>query len=124
MTTKEHKGDGTPMIIGCAIKVSASLGCGFLERVYEAALIHELQKAGLRPRSQVAFAVRYDGMVVGDYRADLVIDDRIIIEIKAARAIDPTHQAQLLNYLRASGLRIGLILNFGTPRLGIKRMVI
>ncbi|HSP99739.1 MAG TPA: GxxExxY protein [Candidatus Dormibacteraeota bacterium] len=124
MTTKEHKGDGTPMIIGCAIKVSASLGSGFLERVYEAALMHELQKAGLRAESQVAFAVRYDGVVVGEYRADLVVDDRIVVEVKAAKAIDPAHQAQPLNYLRASGLRIGLILNFGTPRLGIKRMVI
>ena len=112
------------MIIGCAIKVSASLGSGFLERVYEAALMHELQKAGLRAESQVAFAVRYDGVVVGEYRADLVVDDRIVVEVKAAKAIGPAHQAQLLNYLRASGLRIGLILNFGTPRLGIKRMVI
>ena len=124
MTTKEHKSDGTSTIIGCAIKVSASLGCGFLERVYEAALMHELQKAGIRAEAQVAFAVRYDGVVVGEYRADLVVDDRIVIEVKAAKAIDPAHQAQLLNYLRASGLRLGLILNFGTPRLGIKRMVI
>jgi GxxExxY protein len=124
MTTNEHKGDGTPIVIGCAMRVSAALGCGFLERVYERALILELGKAGLDARSQVPFAVHYHDMVVGEYRADLVVEERILVEVKAAKTIDPAHQAQLLNYLKASKLRIGLILNFGTPRLGIKRMVI
>jgi len=123
MTTKEHKGDGTFDVIGCAIRVSDALGCGFLERVYEAALLHELRKSGLDVASQVAFAVRYDGIVVGEYRADLVVEGRIVIEVKSTKAIDPTHEAQLLNYLKASGLPIGLILNFGTPHLGIRRMV-
>ena len=124
MATKGHKGDGTPAIIGCAINVSTALGCGFLERVYEAALVVELGRAGIAVRSQVPFAVRYDSVVVGEYRADLVVAEEVLVEIKAAKSIDPAHQAQLLNYLRASRPRLGLILNFGTPRLGIKRMVI
>ena len=123
MTTKPHEGDGTFDVIGCAIRVSDALGCGFLERVYETALLHELRKCGFDAAAQVAFAVRYDGIVVGEYRADLVVGNRIIVEVKSAKAIDPTHEAQLLNYLKASGLPIGLIFNFGTPHLGIRRMV-
>ena len=123
MTTKEHKGDGTFDVIGCAIRVSDGLGCGFLERIYETALRHELGKAGLHAQSQVAFVVRYDGIVVGEYRADLVVERRIVVEVKATKAIDTAHEAQLLNYLKASGLPVGLILNFGTPHLGIRRMV-
>ena len=113
----------TRLTIGCAMRVSRSLGCGFLERVYEAALAHDLRKAGLPVEVQRPFSVVYDGVVVGEYRADLIVGRRVIVEIKASRTIDPAHVAQLLNYLRASGLRTGLILNFGTPRLGIKRIV-
>ena len=119
----ERSLDTTGRIIGCAIRVSGALGCGFLEKLYEAALAHELRKAGFAVAQQRPFSVFYDGIVVGEYRADLVVDESVILEVKAAKAIDPTHEAQLLNYLRAAGLRMGLILNFGTPRLGIKRMV-
>ena len=113
----------TGKIIGCAIRVSDALGCGFLEKLYELALAHELRKAGLSVAHQHPFSVLYDGIVVGEYRADLVVDGSVIVEVKAAKAIVPVHEAQLLNYLKASRRRLGLILNFGTARLGIKRMV-
>ena len=125
MTTDTHRANSetTGQIIGCAIRISHALGCGFLEKLYEAALAHELRKTGFQLTQQRPFAVVYDGIVVGVYRADLVVDESVIVEVKAAKAIDPVHEAQLLNYLKATGLKIGLILNFGTPRLGIRRMV-
>lgn len=110
-------------MIGCAITVSNTLGAGFLEKVYENALVHEIRKAGVQVKQQQAMVVRYDGVVVGEYTADLVVEGVALVELKAAKAIDPIHEAQLLNYLKATGLRVGLILNFGTPRLGIKRMM-
>ena len=113
----------TGRIIGCAIKVSDALGCGFLEKVYELALTHELRKVGFTIAQQQPFSVIYDGIVVGEYRADLLVNNSVIVEVKAVRAIDTVHEAQLLNYLKATRLRVGLILNFGTPRLGIRRMV-
>lgn len=113
----------TEAIIGCAMKVSNTLGVGFLEKVYENALVVELRKSGLVAEQQRCIAVTYEGIIVGDYIADIVVDGRVIIEVKAAKAIDEIHQAQLLNYLKATGVKIGLILNFGTPRLGIKRMI-
>jgi len=113
----------TGRIIGCAISVSDVLGCGFLERVYESALAHELTKAGFAIETQSPFSVRYDGIVVGEFRADLIVDRAVIVEVKAAKAIDLAHQSQALNYMKATGLKVGLILNFGTPRLGIKRLI-
>ncbi len=115
--------DVTARIIGAAFRISCTLGAGFLEKVYENALVHELRKAGLVVEAQRAFSVTYDSVVIGEYRADLVVSEQVIVEIKAARAIDVTHIAQLVNYLRATRRRVGLILNFGTPRLGIKRVV-
>jgi len=125
MTTDGHRvgSEVTGRIIGCAIKVSDALGCGFLEKVYELALTHELRKVGFTIAQQQPFSVIYDGIVVGEYRADLLVNNSVIVEVKAVRAIDTVHEAQLLNYLKATRLRVGLILNFGTPRLGIRRMV-
>ena len=114
----------TERIIGCAYTLQNALGVGFLEKVYENALAHELRKAGLRVEQQKPLRVMYDGVVVGEYAADLVVDDSIIVELKAAKAIDEIHEAQMLNYLKATGVKVGLILNFGTPRLGIKRMIL
>lgn len=114
----------TGSIINCAMKVSNTLGAGFLEKVYENALAVELKKAGLKIEQQKKVSVKYDGVVVGDYTADIIVNDSVLLELKAARIIDEIHQAQLLNYLKATGLRLGLILNFGTPKLGIKRMVL
>jgi GxxExxY protein len=110
-------------IIGCALTVLHALGTGFLEKVYENALLHELRKAGLVVSQQHRMVVRYDGVVVGEYSVDLLVEDIIIVEMKAARAIDAIHLAQGLNYLKASGLHLCLILNFGRPRLEIKRVV-
>lgn len=114
----------TQIIIGCAMVVSNKLGVGFLEKVYENALVIELKRAGLQVDQQQPTPVMYDSVVVGDYLADVVVSREVILELKAAKAIDEIHQAQLLNYLKATGLRVGLILNFGTPKLGIKRMVL
>jgi GxxExxY protein len=114
----------TRCIIGCAMTVSNKLGAGFLEKIYENALAIELRKAGLKVEQQKPLAVFYDGILVGEYFADVIVNGVVLLELKAAKAMDENHQAQLLNYLKATGFHIGLILNFGTPRLGIKRMVL
>ncbi len=114
----------TERVIGCAMSVSNSLGAGFLEKVYENALMIELQRSGLEALAQQSLKVRYRGIVVGDYCADIVVNGCVLLELKAAKNIDENHQAQLLNYLKTTGLKVGLILNFGTPRLGIKRMIL
>ena len=111
-------------IIGCALTVLHTLGTGFLEKVYENALVHELRKAGLAVSPQHRMVVRYDGIVVGDYAVDLCVEHIILVELKAARAIDEIHRAQCLNYLKATGLHLCLLLNFGKPRLEIKRIVL
>ena len=113
----------TGVVIGCAMRVSNTLGVGFLEKVYENAMVHELRKAGVSAAQQHPLKVFYDGILVGEYAADLLVEGVVIVELKAAKAIDPAHQAQLLNYLKATGLKVGLILDFGTPQLGIKRMI-
>jgi GxxExxY protein len=116
-------GPATETVISCAIQVSNTLGVGYLEKVYENALAHEINKRGLPARQQYPVKVMYDGTVVGDYVVDLLVDGAIIVELKAAKAIDSIHEAQVLNYLKATGLKVGLILNFGTPRLGIRRLL-
>ena len=110
-------------IIGCAFKVYNILGCGFLEKVYENSLAHELRKESLSVDQQKPIKVIYDGIVVGEYIADLLVESVIILELKALKEIDNIHEAQLLNYLKATGLKLGLILNFGQPKLQIRRMV-
>ncbi|HWP41614.1 MAG TPA: GxxExxY protein [Blastocatellia bacterium] len=114
----------TRRIIGCAMKVSNDLGVGFLEKVYVNALMIELQKAGLFAEQQKRIAVLYDGIIVGEYTADILVENKVEVELKVAKGIDEMHMAQLLNYLKATGMRIGLIINFGTPKLGIRRMVL
>ncbi len=113
----------TERIIGSAYTVSNALGVGFLEKVYENALTHELRKAGLKVAQQYPIQVRYDGVVVGDYAVDLLVEDQVIVELKVAKALDDVHLAQCLNYLKATTLRIGLLLNFGKPRVEVKRVV-
>lgn len=109
-------------IIGCAFAVSNGLGSGFLEKVYENALVHELRKAGLSVAQQHAMIVRYDGVVVGEYVADLLVESLVLVELKHARSIDDVHMAQCLNYLKATGLQLCLLLNFGKPRVEIRRI--
>jgi len=100
------------------------LGAGFLEKVYENTLAIELRKADLEVEQQKKINVKCEGDVVGDYIADFVVNKSVLLEIKETKSIDKVHQAQLLNYLKATGLRVGLILNFGASRLGIKRVVL
>ncbi|HOD47499.1 MAG TPA: GxxExxY protein [Opitutaceae bacterium] len=113
----------TQRIIGSAFTVYNTLGYGFLEKVYENALVHELRKAGLHITQQKPFPVFYDGINVGDYVADLLVGDSLIIELKSAKAIDDSHIAQCLNYLKAARLRHGLLLNFGPQRVEIRRLI-
>ena len=108
-------------IIGRAFQVSNTLGCGFLEKVYENALVHELRKNGLQVKQQEPIKVYYDGVVVGEYFADLLVADTIIVELKATKDISDAFAAQCLNYLKATGLPLCLLLNFGKPRVEIKR---
>jgi GxxExxY protein len=111
-------------IIGCALTVLHTLGTGFLEKIYENALVHELRKSGLAVSQQHPVVVRYNGIVVGEYAVDLLVEDIVLIELKIAKAIDEIHRAQCLNYLKATGLHLCLLLNFGEPRLEIKRIVL
>jgi GxxExxY protein len=113
----------TEKILAAAFTVQNVLGSGFLEKVYENAMALQLQRMGLQVEQQKSIQVRYDGVVVGDYVADLVIEGRVIVEFKASSQLDPVHEAQLLNYLKATGVRVGLLLNFGRPKLQYRRLV-
>ena len=114
----------TGRIIGCGLTVLHTLGTGFLEKIYENALVHELRKSGLAVSQQHPIVVRYDGVVVGEYTVDLVVERSILVELKVAKAIDDIHRAQCLNYLKATGFHLCLLLNFGKPRLEIKRIIL
>ncbi len=112
----------TEVVIGLVFKVANTLGSGFLEKVYENALAIELQITGLAFEHQVPITVSYQNQVVGSYIADLVIEGRLLIELKACRALEDAHTAQCLNYLKAMGLPTCLLVNFGTPKPQIKRL--
>ncbi len=103
--------------------MSNTLGCGFLEKVYENALVLELRQAGLSVAQQQSIQVKYGGSVVGDYVADLLIEEKVLIELKAAKAQDDIHVAQCLNYLKATGHAVCLLVNFGKPKAEIRRIV-
>ncbi|MCA9962918.1 MAG: GxxExxY protein [Anaerolineales bacterium] len=112
-TELKHK-DITDIILRVFFKeVYHNLGYGFLEKIYENAMLYELQRAGLMVEQQRKIDVFYDGVVMGEYFADLVVEDKIIIELKATSRLLPQHEAQLLNYLRATHFEVGLLLNFG-----------
>ena len=121
--TKDELDAVSEKIIGAAYKVSNTLGAGFLEKVYENALAHQLRKDGMRIEQQRPIKVYYDDVVVGEYFADLIVAGAVIVELKAAKRIEDIHLAQTLNYLKATGLTLGLILNFGKPKVEIKRVV-
>jgi GxxExxY protein len=114
----------TEKIIGCAFTVSNVLGSGFLEKVYENALVHDLRKNGLEVKQQQAIIIKYDNVVVGEYVADLLVENQILVELKACKALEDIHFAQCINYLKATGLRICLLLNFGTPKIQVKRIIV
>jgi GxxExxY protein len=113
----------TQKIIQCAFQVSNILGAGFLEKVYENSLAHELRKAGVRVEQQAGINVSYDGQVVGEYVADLLVEQAVLVELKAVKELDEIHAAQCMNYLRATGLLICLLINFGKPKVEIRRIV-
>lgn len=103
----------TEQIIACAFKVHQVLGAGFMEKVYENAMLIELQKCGIRVKQQAPIAVTYENQHVGEYFADLLVEDKVICELKAAQMLMPEHEMQLVNYLAATGINTGLLLNFG-----------
>ena len=113
----------TERIIGCAFNVSNTLGCGFLEKVYENSLMIELTKNGLEAKQQVPIEVTYDGFIVGDYTADILVEDKVILELKAVKELDDIHFAQCINYLKGTNLYVCLLLNFAKTRLEIKRLI-
>lgn len=110
-------------VIGCAFAVSNTLGVGFLEKVYENALAHELRKSGLMIAQQHPVTVIYDEVAVGNYTVDLLVEQSVMVELKAVASLDISHRAQCLNYLAATGVQLCLLLNFGRPRIEIKRFV-
>jgi GxxExxY protein len=111
----------TERIIACVYRVSSTLGSGFLEKVYENALAIEFRLNGLKVQQQHPIRVVYNGQPVGDFAADLLVEDCVVVELKSARALDDVHSAQCLNYLKATGLRVCLLVNFGKPRAEEKR---
>jgi len=113
----------TEMIIGCAYRVYNNMGFGFLESVYEKCLLIEMRKAGLDAETQKPVTVYYDGEVVGEFVADMIVNEAVIIELKSVRRIIKAHEIQLVNYLVATGKPVGLILNFGEVKVEIKRKV-
>jgi GxxExxY protein len=118
----EHE-DITEKIIGAAYKVYNTLGSGYLESVYEHCMLIELEKAGLQTESQKSIRVYYDGHIVGNFMADLIVEDCIIVELKVVYQLSKMHEAQLVNYLVSTGKDIGLLINFGAEKVQIKRKV-
>ena len=110
-------------IIGCSYKIANSLGSGFLEKVYENAMVIELKKQELIVEQQKSLQVFYEKKIVGEYFCDLFVENEIIVELKTAKIISDVHTAQLLNYLKACKKRVGLIINFANPKVEIKRVL-
>ena len=111
----------TETVIGCAMKVHRALGTGFLESVYANALAHELGKAGINYQRETPINVVYDNIVVGEFRSDFQIENQLIIELKAVESLLPVHEVQVVNYLTATNLDVGLLINFGSSSLQFKR---
>jgi GxxExxY protein len=120
-----HK-DLTEQIIGCAIKVHRALKAGFVESIYENALAHELNTAGLKVAQQMTYPVYYEGVLVGEHRADMVVEGMVVVELKAVSELTPQHVSQVMSTLKAANLRLGLLMNFHEARLvnGLRRVII
>lgn len=116
----------TEKIIGCAIEVHKTLGPGLLESIYEKALCYELEQKGLRFKTQVMIPIVYKGSSLGEHRIDLIVEDSIIVELKAVDKVMPVYEAQLLSYLRLTNMKLGLLINFNVEELkrGVKRMIL
>jgi GxxExxY protein len=121
MIVLKHK-ELSEKIISAAYNVHKELGYGFVEKVYKNALVIELGEAGIKCAVEVPLKVLYHGQTVGDYYADMIIDDKIIVEVKAVSDLEPIHEVQLVNYLKATGLHVGLLINFGQS-VKVKRRV-
>jgi GxxExxY protein len=109
-------------VIGCAFTVLNALDPGFLEKIYENALTHEMRKRGLMVEQQRAVSVHYDGIIVGDYFTDIIVENRLIVELKVVQSIHDSHRAQCIIYLKATGLKLALLLNFSRLKLEIERV--
>ncbi len=118
----KHK-ELTEKIIGCAYRVYNAMGFGFLESVYEKCLLIELKKAGLKAQAQQPTTVFYEGEVVGQFIADIIVEDLVIVELKSVRQLAIAHEVQLVNYLTATHKDVGLLINFGENKVEIKRKV-
>ena len=118
-----EKEEITEKIIGCAFIVYNKMGSGFLESVYERCLLIELKKSGLCAKSQQTINVRYDNQIVGEFTADIIVENSIIVELKAVSQLTKIHETQLVNYLVSTGLDIGLLINFGAENVQVKRKV-
>ncbi len=112
----------TEKIIGCAFRVANGLGPGYIESVYHKAMMHELTKLGLKAESKKPLTAIYDGVVVGEFEPDILVEDEVILELKAIKALDEFFTAKCLNYLTTTGLKRSLLINFDTPRIQIKRI--
>jgi len=112
----------TAKIIEACFEVSNELGAGFLESVYQNALVVALKQKGLQARMQVPLTVKFRAVEVGQFFADILVEDKVIVELKAVSALTPEHQAQVINYLKASEIEVGLLVNFGRPRIEMKRL--
>ncbi len=126
MNTNEEKivyKDLSYKIVGLAMEAHSKLGYGFLEKVYENAMMVLFLREGIHAKQQAPITVFFDGEVVGDYYADILVEDKIILELKAIEKITDVHRAQTLNYLKATGLRLALLINFGKQRLKYERFV-
>ncbi len=113
----------TGKILESAFAVHNALGAGFLERVYSNAVVVEFHRNNVECQQQAQLKVKYRDIIVGDYAADLLVAGRVLLELKACSSLDPNHAAQIMNYLRASGIKVGLLLNFGRPKLEYRRFV-
>src|ERR1700675_1174854 len=118
------EGELTEKILGAAFKVQNKLGAGFLEKVYQNALSFELQRSCLLVEPQKVFPLKYEDVIVGEYQADLVVAGKVIVECKAVSNMDSVHETQLINYLKASGVHVGPLINFGRPTLQYRRLVV
>jgi GxxExxY protein len=121
-TLMEHK-ELTEQIIGCAYRVYNKMGFGFAESVYEKCLLIEMERSGLKAESQKAIAVQYEGELVGQFIADVLVEDTIILELKSIRELATAHEVQLVNYLTATGKPVGLLINFGETGVEVRRKV-
>ena len=117
-------GEMTYRVIGLAMEVHNKLGVGFLEKVYENAFMVALRREGIGAQQQTPIKIHFENVVVGDYVADILVEEKLILELKAVEAITAIHRAQVINYLKATGIRLALIINFGNPKLQHERIVL